>query len=52
MRYEITLVVEVDRESAFARTDDEMENVYSLVESAIFDLDDLKLHTLEVLEQG
>ncbi len=52
MKYEITMVVEVDKESDFAGTDDEMENVYSLVESAIFDLDDLKLYTLEVLEQG
>jgi len=28
-----------------------MDNVYSLVEAALLDLDDLKLHTLEVLEQ-
>ena len=50
MRYEITLVVRVDKEADFAGTDDEMDNVYSLIESAILDLDDFKLQTLEVLE--
>lgn len=50
MRYEITLVVRVDKEADFADTDDEMDNVYSLIESAILDLDDFKLQTLEVLE--
>ena len=50
MRYEITLVVKVDKDDDFAGTDDEMDNVYSLVESAILDLDDFKLQTLEVLE--
>ena len=50
MRYEITLVVRVDKDADFAGTDDEMDNVYSLVESAILDLDDFKLQTLEVLE--
>ncbi len=50
MRYEITLVVKVDKEADFAGTDDEMDNVYSLVESAILDLDDFKLQSLEVLE--
>jgi len=51
MRYEVTIVVGVDKDADFAGTDDEMENVYSLVESAIFDIDDLKLLTLEVMEQ-
>jgi hypothetical protein len=51
MKYEVTLVVEVDKHADFAKTDDEMDNVYSLVEAAMLDLDDLKLHTLEVLEQ-
>lgn len=51
MKYEVTLVVSVDKDSAFAGTDDEIENVYGLIESAIFDIDDLKMHTLEVLEQ-
>lgn len=50
MRYEITLVVKVDKDADFAGTDDEMDNVYSLVESAILDLDDFELQTLEVLE--
>ena len=52
MKYEVTIVVVVDKDADFAGTDDEMENVYSLVESALFDIDDLKLHTLEVLEHG
>lgn len=51
MKYEITLVVEVDKHADFAGTDDQMENVYQLIEAAILDLDDLKLHTLEVLEE-
>jgi hypothetical protein len=46
MRYEITLVVKVDKDADFAGTDDEMDNVYSLLESAILDLDDFKLQTL------
>jgi hypothetical protein len=50
MRYEITLVVKVDKDADFAGTDDEMDNVYRLVESAIEDLDDFKIQTLEVLE--
>jgi hypothetical protein len=50
MNYEVTILVGVHPEAAFAGTDDEIENVYSLIESAVFDTDDLTLHTLEVLE--
>jgi hypothetical protein len=50
MKYEITILVEVDQDADYAGTDDEMTNVYELVESAICDIDDLKLINLEVLE--
>lgn len=50
MKYEITILVEVHHDADYAGTDDEMTNVYELVESAICDLDDLKLINLEVLE--
>ena len=52
MNYEVTILVEVHPEAAFAGTDDEMENVYSLIESAVFDIDYLTLHTLDVMEAG
>lgn len=52
MKYEVTFTVEVHPEAAFAGTDDELDNVYSLIESAIFDVDDLVLHDLEVREDG
>ncbi len=51
MKYEVTILVSVDPDSDFYDTSDEMENVYSLIESAIGDIDDLKLINLEVLEQ-
>lgn len=51
MKYEVTIFVSVDPDADFAGTDDEMENVYTLIESAVFDIDDLKLLNLEVLEQ-
>jgi hypothetical protein len=51
MKYEVTILVGVHPEAAFTGTDDELENVYSLVESAVFDIDDLKIHSLEVMEQ-
>lgn len=50
MKYEITILVEVHEEADYAGTNDEIENVYDLLESAICDLDDLKLISLEVLE--
>lgn len=52
MKYEVTILVDVHPEAAFAGTDDEMENVYGLIESAIFDVDDLVLHDLEVREDA
>lgn len=51
MKYEVTITVVVHPEADFAGTDNEMEEVYQLVESAICDIDDLKLINLEVLEQ-
>lgn len=51
MTYEVTILVKLHEEADFAGTDDEMENVYSLLESAIADIDDLTLISLEVLEQ-
>jgi len=50
MKYEITILVEVDPDADYAGTDDEMDNVYELIESVICDIDDLKLINLEVLE--
>lgn len=50
MKYEITIVVEVHKDADYAGTDDELTNVYEVVESAICDIDDLKLINLEVLE--
>lgn len=50
MKYEITILVAVDPDADYAGTDDEMDNVYELIESAICDIDDLKLINLEVLE--
>jgi hypothetical protein len=50
MKYEVTILVGVHPEASFAGTDDELENVYSLVESAVFDIDDLKTYSLEVME--
>lgn len=52
MKYEVTIIVEVHPEAAFIGTDDEMDNVYGLVESAIFDVDDLVMKDLEVREHG
>jgi hypothetical protein len=53
MTYEITLTVSIHPDAAFAKVEDHsrLENVYSLVESALFDIDDLTLHDLEVMEQ-
>lgn len=53
MIYEITLTVSIHPDASFAKVGDHsrLENVYSLVESAMFDLDDLTLHDLEVMEQ-
>jgi hypothetical protein len=50
MKYEVTVVVELHPEAAFFGTDGEMEEVYSLVESAITDIDDLQIRELEVRE--
>jgi len=52
MRYEVTVTISVHPEASFAGTDDELDNVYSLVESALFDIDDLKMEGLEVREDG
>lgn len=52
MKYEVTVTVKVHPEANFGGTDDELENVYSLVESAVFDIDDLILEDLEVREHG
>lgn len=52
MKYEVTVTVSVHPEASFAGTDDELENVYSLVESALFDVDDLIMKDLEVREDG
>lgn len=52
MRYEITLTVSVHPEADFAGTDDEISSIYTILESAIADIDDFKLHELEVREDG
>jgi hypothetical protein len=52
MRYELTLQVELNHEADFAGTDDEIENVYLLVESAIKAIDDLKIEMIEVRENA
>jgi hypothetical protein len=52
MKYEVTITVDVHPEAAFVDTDDEMDNVYGLIESAVFDIDDLILDDLEVREHG
>lgn len=52
MKYEVTVLVSVHPEAAFVGTDDELENVYGLVESALFDIDDLILNDVEVREHG
>jgi hypothetical protein len=52
MKYEVTITVAVHPEAAFVGTDDEMEQVYGLVESAMFDVDDLVVDELEVREHG
>lgn len=52
MKYEVTVTISVHPEASFVGTDDELDNVYSLVESALFDIDDLKMEGLEVREDG
>jgi len=51
-KYEINILVELHPEADFAGTDDELENVYTLIESAICDVDDVVLKNLEVMEHG
>jgi hypothetical protein len=50
MRYEINIQVELDPEADFAGTDDEIENVYLLIESAIKSIDELHVERMEVRE--
>lgn len=52
MKYEVTIIVSVHPQADFIGTDDELETVYSLIESAVFDADDLILDDLEVREHG
>ena len=52
MKYEVTIVVGVHEDADFAGTDDELETVYSLMESAVFDTDDLILEDIEVREHN
>lgn len=52
MRYEVTLTISVHPEADFAGTDDEIESIYTLLESAIADIEDFKLYELEVREDG
>lgn len=52
MKYEVTITVSVHPDADFAGTDDELETVYSLIESAVFDTDDLIMDDLEVRENG
>ena len=52
MKYEVTITVSVHPDADFAGTDDEQETVYSLIESAVFDTDDLIMDDLEVREHG
>jgi predicted short-subunit dehydrogenase-like oxidoreductase (DUF2520 family) len=52
MKYEVTITVSVHPDADFAGTDDELETVYSLIESAVFDTDDLIMDDLEVREHG
>jgi hypothetical protein len=52
MKYEVTIIVSVHPDADFAGTSDELEAVYSLIESAVFDTDDLIMDDLEVREHG
>jgi hypothetical protein len=52
MMYEVTILVTVNPQADFAGTSDEMETVYSLMESAVFDTDDLIMEDIEVREHG
>jgi hypothetical protein len=52
MKYEITIQAELIPEADFAGTDDEIENVYLLVESAMKDIDDLQIERIEVRENA
>jgi len=51
MKYEVTILLELHEDADFYGTDDALENIYSLMESAIGDIDDMKLLNLEILEQ-
>lgn len=52
MRYEITVLIELDPHADFYKTEEESLEVYSLVESAMADIDDFKVIELEVRENG
>lgn len=52
MKYEVTIQVELNPEADFAGTDDEIENVFLLVESAIKGVDDLSVERIEVRENA
>jgi hypothetical protein len=52
MRYELTLQVLLNPEADFAGTDDEIENVYLLVESAVKAIDDLEIELIEVRDNA
>lgn len=52
MKYEITIQVELDPEADFFGTDDEIENVYLLVESAVKNIDELRVERMEVRENA
>jgi hypothetical protein len=52
MKYEVTIQVDLDPDADFAGTDDEIENVFLLIDSAIKGIDDLSLERIEVRENA
>lgn len=52
MKYEVTMTVKVDPNADFAGTEDELELVFEMLDMAVFDLDDLIVEDLEVLQRG
>jgi len=52
MKYEVTIVVDLHPEATYYGTEDELDNVYSLIEAAVLDVEDLKIEDLEVREHG
>lgn len=52
MKYEATILFQTHPQSDFAEMDDEerLRNIFELVESAMYDIDDLVLKNVDVME--